>query len=1017
MKFTDIFICRPILSLSLSLFIILFGLLFTSKISVREYPEVQYTKIVIDTFYYGADAELIQSVITQPLEEAVSQIDQIDYITSNSGFGYSHIEVIMKLNTNAHHALTEALTSINTIQHKLPKDAQTPIVTSDTQTVSSLLYIGFISDSMSSSQITDYLQRIVKPAMVTVPGMGKITLLGGSEFAMRIWLNPAKLALYGFSTDMILGVLQANSFQTALGNISNQLYTLKATANTQINTEEDLGQLIIKTDKDGSIVRLSDVAIVEFMTGREESRACANGKLTVVMSVDSASEANPLVLVQQVKKTLANLETNFPSSLKMDMLYDVSIAIESSIFEVLRTLLEGILIVILIIVLFLGSWRAASIPIVTIPLSLLGVVILMYMVGFSFNILTLLAMVLAIGLVVDDAIIVVENVDRYIEKGYTPFKAAVLGTREIALPVISMTLTLLAVYIPITMLNGATSFLFREFAFTVSGAVLISGFIALTLSPTMCAIFLKPKTSNSRFKQIVDRFLDKISNIYHQALLGVMSNRPVFVVLIAFIFIILPILIYFIPKELAPIEDRGAIMMIASGSENANLDHMEQEMKTIGNTLSSVKEVESTILFAGFPNKNQGFGVAKLELWDQRKTKINGMLGKLRHLLSDIPAVDVTPFAFPSLPGGVRGLPIQLVITTFQSFESLYEEAQKVLKLTKNPAYFLFSRIDLNFSSGQLSIQVDRDQLMHYGVSMRQITDTLSSMMNEKRVSQLNLNGKTYDILMQAERNQRFTPESLYDYYVKTNSGELVPIRNFVTFDFVSKPFSYNHFNQMNAATIGLVPTPGVPIGEAISFLKNLAETELSNDYQYAFLGNAKQYIEEGNTLLIAFLLALFFIFLVLACQFESFKDPLVILISVPLGVSGALVFMAWGLATMNIYTQLGLITLIGLLSKHGILMCEVAKHQQLNSLLSRDKAIIYAANARLRPILMTTFATIAGLLPLLFATGPGAVSRFHLGLVLIAGLSIGTIFTLFILPVVYSYIASIHKPLPNADF
>ncbi len=1017
MNFTDIFIRRPILSVSLSLLVIVFGVFFANKMTIREYPEVIYTKIVIDTFYHGADGELIQGFVTQPIEEAVAQVDHIDYINSSSGFGYSHVEVIMKLNTNPNNALTDVLTHVNSAKHLLPKDAKDPVITLDTQSTSSLLYVGFTSDTMNSSQITDYLNRIIKPTLITVAGVGKTSLFGGSDFAMRVWLDPAKLALYELSAETVSSVLRNNSFQSALGDISNNFYALKTSANTQINSAEELKNLIIRTHSEGSTIRLSDIATVELMTGRETSRASANGKMAVVMAVDSAPTSNPLEVAQDVREILSTLENKLPSDLKMKILYDVSTAIDQSIVEVLQTLLEGIFIVILIIILFLGSWRAASIPIVTIPLSLLGVIVLMYACGFSFNILTLLAMVLAIGLVVDDAIVVVENVDRYIEKGLTPFKASILGTREIAIPVISMTLTLLAVYLPITMVDGITCSLFTEFALTVSGAVLVSGFIALTLSPTMCAFVLKPKSKNSRFKQSIDRYLDYVSLKYKETLELVMSHRFVFVVFIGIVISVLPMMMSYIPKELAPTEDKGVIMCIASGPESVNLDYMAQSLNSIGESLIPIKEVKSTTVFAGFPNTNQGFGVMELTPWKDRKANVNDMVTKIRKVSSEIPSLQVAPFALPSLPGGVRGFPIQLVLTTFKSFEDLYEEALKIMDLIRNPTYFIFSHLDLNFSSGQLSIQIDREKIAKYGVSMKQVTDIISNMMNESPVSQLNLEGRSYDLIMQTSRKNRFTPDSLNDYFVKTDSGDFVPIKNFITFDFMSKPLAYTHFNQMNSATIGMVPVPGVAIGEAVQFLKNITDTELSVDFQYAFLGDAKKYIEEGNTLMIAFLLALLFIFLVLACQFESFRDPLVILISVPLGVSGALIFMAWGMATMNIYTQLGLITLIGLLSKHGILMCEVAKQQQLQFRLPRKEAIIYAANARLRPILMTTFATVAGLSPLFFAIGPGAVSRFHLGLVIVSGLSIGTIFTLFILPVIYSYIASIHDPLPSVEY
>ncbi|MEL4370070.1 multidrug efflux RND transporter permease subunit [Shewanella xiamenensis] len=1019
MRFTDIFIRRPVLAASISFLLLLLGFNALNSMQVREYPKMKNTVVTVSTSYYGADANLIQGFITQPLEQALAQADNVDFMTSESFLGTSKISVYMKLNTDPNGALADILAKVNSVRSQLPKEAEDPSVEMSTGSQTSVLYISFFSDQINSSQLTDYLERVVKPQLFTIDGVAKVNLHGGIKYAMRIWLDPARMGAFNLSSSDVMQVLQANNYQSAVGQ-TNSVYTLfNGTADTQVATIEELKRLVIGS-KDGLVVRLGDIADVSLEKSHDINRALANGKEAVVIGLDVTPTANPLTVAADTRALLPEIERNLPPSIESSILYDSSLAIDESIKEVVKTIGEAAIIVIVVITLFLGSLRAVVIPIVTIPLSLIGVAIIMQMFGFTLNLMTLLAMVLAIGLVVDDAIVVVENVDRHIKLGESPFRAAIIGTREIAVPVISMTITLAAVYAPIALMGGITGSLFKEFALTLAGSVFISGIVALTLSPMMCAKILKPHTAPNRFEMGVENFLTGLTRRYSNMLDAVMLHRPVIVAFAIIVFASLPVLFKFIPSELAPNEDKGVVMMMGTAPSTANLDYIQANMGLVTDMIKAQPESAASLAFVGVPSSSQAFGIAPLVPWSERDKSQKQMQEFFAKEVKHIPGMAITTFQMPELPGASSGLPIQFVITTSNSFASLFQIGTGVLEKVQKSPLFVYSEINLKFDSGTMKLHIKRDLAGTYGVTMQDIGITLATMMSDGYVNRINLDGRSYEVIPQVERKLRANPESLANYYVKAADGKSIPLSSLVDIEMVAEPRSLPHFNQMNALTVGGVAAPGVAIGDAISFLQNIGDNELPKGYSYDFLGEARQFVTEGSALYATFLLAIAIIFLVLASQFESLKDPLVILVSVPLAISGALIVLGWthvfGLAKINIYTQVGLITLVGLITKHGILMCEVAKEEQLHRGLSKLEAIKLAATIRLRPILMTTAAMIAGLLPLLFASGAGAVARFNIGIVIVAGLSIGTIFTLFVLPVIYTYLAEKHEPLPVFD-
>ncbi|HDX8358596.1 MULTISPECIES: multidrug efflux RND transporter permease subunit [Aeromonas] len=1015
MRFTDIFIKRPILAISISFLIALLGVQAVFKMQVREYPEMTNTVVTVSTSYYGASADLIQGFITQPLEQAIAQADNIDFMTSSTQLGSSTITAYMKLNTNPNAALSDILAKVNSVRSQLPKESEDPSVTMSTGSTTAVLYIGFTSPELNASQITDYLERVIKPQLFTVGGVSKVDMYGGTKYALRVWLDPAKMAAFNLTAADVMSVLNSNNYQSATGQATGYFTLYNGNAETQVNTTEELERLVVAT-RDSKVIRLADIAKVSLEKSHDTYRATANGREAVVLAINAAPTANPINIAHDVLEMLPSLKSNMPSTMEANVLYDSTVAINESISEVIKTIAEAAAIVLVVITLFLGSFRAVIIPIITIPLSLIGVVMVMQMFGFSINLMTLLAMVLAIGLVVDDAIVVLENVDRHVKEGEEPFRAAIIGTREIAVPVIAMTVTLAAVYAPIALMGGITGSLFKEFALTLAGAVFVSGIIALTLSPMMCAKMLKANEEPGKFESKVHHLLDRMTVRYDAMLHAVMQKRIVVVLFAVIVFASLPMLFKFIPSELAPNEDKGVMAVLGTAPSNVNLDYIQGTMEQVNKVLDEQPEVAFSQVFSGVFNANQAFGIASMVPWSQREASQKEVLERIGKLVENVPGMSITTFQFPELPGASSGLPIQFVITTPNNFESLYQVASEILTAAQGSGRFVYSELDLQYDSATMKIKIDKDKAGAYGITMQDIGITLGTMMSDGYVNRIDLDGRSYEVIPQVERKYRLNPESIKGYYVRAADGQSIPLGSLISIEVVGEPRALPHFNQLNSATIGAVLMPGTTMGNAIAWLDATASEKLPQGYRYDYMGEARQFVTEGSALYATFALALAIIFLVLAIQFESARDPLVIMVSVPLAISGALIALAWGAATMNIYSQVGLITLVGLITKHGILICEVAKEEQLLHGRNRMEAVMAAAKVRLRPILMTTAAMIAGLIPLLYATGAGAAQRFSIGIVIVAGLAIGTLFTLFVLPVIYTYLASEHKPLPVFD-
>ena len=1020
MKFTDIFIRRPVLAVSISLLIIILGLQAISKLAVREYPKMTTTVITVTTAYPGADANLIQAFVTSKIEEAVAQADNVDYMSSSSRPSSSSITVKMKLNTDPNAALADVLAKVNSVRSELPSGIEDPTVTSSTGG-SGIMYISFRSNKLDASQVTDYIQRVVKPQFFTVEGVASVDIFGASEYALRIWLDPQKMAAQNLSATQVMSALSANNVQTAAGNDNGFYVVYKNKVDTTTKSVDELSKLIVYSNGD-KLVRLRDIADIELNKSSDNARAVANGSDSVVLAVNPTSSANPLTVAEKILPLYESIKNNLPDAIQTDILYDRTVAINNSIEEVVKTIIEATIIVLVVITMFIGSFRAILIPVITIPISLIGVIMMLQTLDFSINLMTLLALILAIGLVVDDAIVVLENVDRHIKLGETPFRAAIIGTREIAVPVISMTIALIAVYSPMALMGGITGTLFKEFALTLAGAVFISGIVALTLSPMMTSKLLKGHDKPSKLEERVNRTLTKINNAYTYVLGLVMANRKCMLVFAAAIFATLPVLFNSLSSELTPTEDKGAFLAIGSAPSNVNVDYVQAAMAPYQKMLTDTDEVQFAMTISGVPSTNQSLNVVTLKDWKDRSRSQAKVLEELNNKAKAIPEVSVSGFAFPEIETGEQGTPIGFVISTSKGYEDLANVAGKFLEAMQKSGKFVYSSLDLKFDTAQMHIKIDREKAGTYGITMKQISATLGSFLSAATVERVDIDGRAYKIISQVKREDRLSPQSWDNYYVSAANGTSVPLSSLVSMTLEPQPSSLPRFSQLNSAVISAVPMPGSSIGDAIQWLKDSSKELLPQGYNYDFKGEARQLVQEGNALAVTFVLAVVIIFLVLAIQFESIRDPMVIMISVPLAISGALLALnAFGFvgkagATLNIYSQVGLITLVGLITKHGILMCEVAKEEQLNHGKNRIEAITEAAKVRLRPILMTTAAMIAGLVPLLYATGAGAVSRFSMGIVIVSGLAVGTLFTLFVLPVIYSYVASEHKPLPEFD-
>jgi multidrug efflux pump len=1010
MHFTDIFIRRPVLASVVSLLILVLGLRAYEALPVLQYPRTENAVVTVTTTYYGADPDVVAGFITTPLEIAIAQAYGIDYMTSTSQSSTSTITVYLRLNYDADKALTEINTKINSVLNQLPTGTQQPVLTVKIGQTIDAMYLGFNSDVLASNQITDYLARVVQPKLQTVPGVQTAELLGQKVFALRAWLDPQKLAAFGVTATDVSLALAANDYISGIGNTKGQMVQVTLTASTGLHTVEEFRDLVVK-QSNGAVVRLKDVANVMLGAEDYESEVGFDGKRAVYIGIQIAPTANLLEVVRGVRAIWPDLQAQLPRGLNGEIVYDSTKFVDTAIYEVVRGLIEALLIVTAVVFVFLGSVRASLIPTIAIPLSLVGTFIILLALGYSINLLTLLALVLAIGLVVDDAIIVVENVSRHLEEGIAPIDAGIVAARELGGPIIAMTVVLGAVYVPIGFQSGLTGALFAEFAFALVGSVTISGIVALTLSPMLCSRLLKAPDPEhggweERLTYYIDRAFTGLRNAYERRLHGSLNYLPVTIVFALIVLSSIYFLFATAKTELAPQEDQGVIITQSIAAPNATLMQRQLYSKEVHKIFARHPETEHVFQI---DSPAQSIAGMVLTLWDARKKTSNDLQPVVQQELASVAGVRVVAFQPPSLPGSI-GLPVQFVIGTTEPFEQLNEVAQKFLQEARQSGMFIFLDCDLKIDNPKSDIVIDRDKTAQLGLKMSDVGGALSAMLGGGYVNYFSISGRSYKVIPQVQQRFRLNPEQLLDYYIRTGDGSLVPLSTVATVTTKTAPESLNRFQQLNAAMIQGVAMPGISQGEALTFLQSLAARTLPQGYSVDYGGLSRQYIQESSGFITTFGFALIIIFLSLAALFESFRDPIIILVSVPMSIAGALIFVSLGFGglSLNIYTEVGLVTLMGLISKHGILIVQFANHLQAEG-RSKREAVEMAAGIRLRPILMTTAAMVLGVVPLVTATGAGAVSRFQMGAVIASGLSIGTLFTLFVVPAVYMLLAADH--------
>jgi multidrug efflux pump len=1019
-SFTDLYIHRPILAIVVSLVIVIAGLQSYNKLTVRQYPKNENAIVTITTAYIGADADLVRGFITTPIERAVAAADGIDYIESTSSFGVSTIKVTLKLNYDGKTALSEISTKVDQARGDLPPEAEVPVLgieTADSQIAAS--YLSFRSNILERNEVTDYLTRIVQPRLSSVAGVQRADILGAQNFAMRIWLKPDRLAAYGISPAQVNQAIAGNNYLSAVGQTKGNLLTVSLTANTDLNTTEDFKRLVI-AEKNGALVRLSDVADVVLGSETYTEDVRFSGEQAVFMGVWVLPNANTLDVMAGVREEMDRIEEDLPQGMQAAIAYDSSEYIDDAVSEVYSTLIETLVIVVVVIFLFLGSMRAVAVPVIAIPISLIGGFFLMQVFGFSINLLTLLAIVLSVGLVVDDAIVIVENVERHLSEGQGRLDAALLAARELVGPVIATTLVLVAVYMPIALQGGLTGAYFKEFAMTLSGAIVISSIVALTLSPMMSSRFLRPNESERGFAGLVSRHFEKVKSLYSKLLGMALSSRPwVYAIWIVLTLAAIPMFLMS-PRELAPTEDQGFIFGIMDPPSNNSLEQTVHYSQQMFDVLQATPEYDFTFQIA-----NPSFGIAGMSLvpWSQRERTSVEVNQDVMQRAAEITGVNIFMLTPPALPGA-GDMPIEFVISSTFDADQLLIYGQELVKRGMESGQFKFLTIDMRYDLPQSEVVFDRDKIASMGLSLQQVGQDLGAAIGGNYVNRFSIDGRSYKVIPQLKRESRLNPEQLNEIYTAGPAGQLIPLSSVAHIENHVQPRSLNRFQQLNSVKIS-----GMGIGTldaSLAFLEAEADKILPAGFGYDYTGQSRQLRKEGGNkeFMQTFALAVLMIFLVLAAQFNSFRDPFIILLgSVPLAVFGASVFTflkmplpapsftdGWT-TTFNIYTQVGLVTLVGLIAKNGILIVEFSNALQRQG-LAKLEAVHQASLTRLRPILMTTAATIFGHFPLTLVTGAGAEARNSIGLVLVGGLAIGTVFTLFVVPVIYMLIAAEHKGL-----
>jgi multidrug efflux pump len=1007
MQLTDLFIKRPVLATVISLLLLTLGLRAIGSLSVMQYPFTENAVVTVTTTYTGADPDVVAGFITTPLENSIAQANGINYMTSNSTPGTSAISIYLQLNYDPLKALSDITTKVNAVLNQLPQNSQQPVITVTVGETIDSMYIGFYSNDLPINKITDYLIRVVQPKLQAVNGVQQAEILGNQTFAMRAWLDPIKMAGFGVSAADVAASLSSNDFISAVGRTDGPMFIQNLTADTNLTSVEQFQKMILKS-RNGAIVRLSDVSTVDLGAQNYNSKVSFDGKTAVYIGIIVAPSANLLSVISDIRALFPVIQEQLPQGLKANIVYDASAFVNSSIKEVMKSLFEAFAIVTVVIFLFLGSVRSVIIPLIAILLSIIGAFFIMLMLGYSINLLTLLALVLAIGLVVDDAIIIVENVQRHMELGKSSLEAALLGARELAGPIIAITVVLIAVYAPIGFMGGLTGALFTEFAFTLAGAVTVSAIIALTLSPMMCSKFLKPNGSTKlALIDYFDKMFGKLQIWYEKTLRNSLEYLSVTAVFAAIILLSNYFLFATSASELAPQEDQGVIIAQVTAPANASLAQTQLYSNQVADIFRQHTETDHIFKIDGTSGLNQSIVGMVFKPWDERKLTTNNLQPTIQSKLNQIAGAKIAAFQLPSLPGGGSGLPIQFVVTTTEDFYNLNEVLQPILSKARESGIFAYIDPDLKIDQLQTKIYLDRDKASELGLNMQDVGNVLGAALSEGYINYFNYSGRSYQVIPEVARAERINPNQILNYYLTTANGAQVPLSTIATLKRAIVPESINHFQQLNSATISAVAMPGVGMGQALGTFQAIAKEILPQGYYIDYASQSRQFQQEGSALVMTFFFALIVIFLALAALFESFRDPLIVLISVPMSICGAMIFVSLGIGgiSLNIYSEVGLVTLIGLISKHGILIVQFANDVQLEG-KNKLEAIQIAASIRLRPILMTTAAMVLGVVPLIIASGAGAESRFNIGLVIATGISIGTCFTLFVVPAMYMLLA-----------
>lgn len=1012
MFLTDIFVKRPVLAVCFNLIILIAGLRAYGNLTTRQYPRSDIAAVTVTTAYVGADADLVRGFVTTPLERVIASSDGIDYLESSSEEGKSTITVRLKLNYDTNAALTQIQSKVAQVRNELPPEAEIPVINvelADNRFAS--IYISFFSEQLEQNQITDYLTRVVQPKLSAVGGVQKAEILGARTFAMRVWLKPERLAAYQINAQEVYNALRANNYLTAIGSTKGSAVTVSLSANTDLKTVEEFRQLVVSRRGD-SIIRLSDIADVMLGAENYDQEVRFDGKTATFMGVWALPTANSLDVVAGIRAVLPEIEKALPAGMKLAIPYDSTIYIRDAINDVIRTLIETIAIVIVVIFLFIGSIRSVIVPVVAIPLSLVGAIGLMYLFGFSINLLTLLAIVLSVGIVVDDAIVMLENVERHIREGESPISAAIKGARELIGPTIAMTLTLATVYAPIGLQGGLTGTLFREFAFTLAGAVVISGVVALTLSPMMSSLLLTDTAHESPLAQRINRGFEAVRGVYLRLLDYILEVRVTAVVLGIIVILLIPIFFAMSGKELAPLEDQGVVFGIVQASPNATI---EQTTPAVRRVYEAYKQFPEYNVSFQFTSPTNGFSGMRLKPSSERTRTSQQIQEQLFPIFGMIPGIRVIATTPPALPGGGQ-FPVEFVISSTDEPRQIYDYANQIIAGAMASKTFMFLDSDLKYDKPRTTIEIDRDKVALMGLNLQQIGRDLSVMLGGNYANRFAVQGRSYKVIPQVDRIHRLTPDQLLAIYVPGPDSRSIPLASIATLENSVQPRQLNRFQQLNSAKIqgAFIPRPDLTLDKALNVLEAEAKKVLPRSYVVDYAGEARQLRGEGSTLVTTLILSIILIYLVLAAQFESFRDPLIILLgSVPLALSGALAFPFLEFTTINIYSQVGLVTLVGLVAKNGILIVEFANARKDEG-VEKLAAIRAAAATRLRPILMTSIATIVGHFPLVLASGAGASARNSIGIVLVTGMAIGTIFTLFLVPCLYAIVSSEKRNVAN---